>query len=282
MPARPYWKGHMRLSLVSFGVTLYPAISSASRITFHQLERGTGCRIREKRICPETGREVSSEDIVKGFEYQKGRYVVMEEDDFDKIKLETRKTIELIQFFQVSEVDPLYYDKPYYVVPDGTVAEDAYVVVREALAKSGQAALGRVVLSGREQHVAVMPRDKGFVLMTLHADALVRKPAGIFADIRADLDEAMADEVAVAEQLIARKMAPFDPTRFVDRYEQALRAVIDEKLKGHAPAEVTTAKPTTVVNLMDALKRSLEGSGPAANHQAQHAPKQRAPRKRSA
>lgn len=261
MPARPYWKGYMRLSLVSFAVILYPAIASSQRIALHQLQRGTSCRIRERRICGNTNEEVPSDQIVKGYEYEKGRYVVLEESDFDRIRLETKKTIELIQFFPAQEIDPLYYDKSYYVVPDGPVAEEAYTVVRQALTESGQAALGRVVLSGRERLTAVMPRDKGFVLITLHADDIVRKPASYFADIKGELTEAMADEVAVAKQLIARKTAPLDPSKFVDRYEQALKAIIDEKLAGREPGVVEAPAPGKVVNLMEALKRSLGEEG---------------------
>lgn len=258
MPSRPYWKGHMRLSLVSFAVALYPVVASSGRIAFHQLQRGTGCRIREKKVCGATDTEVSKDDIVKGYEYEKDHYVVLEDDDLDKVRLETRKTIELIQFFQAAEVDPIYYDKPYYVVPDGAMAEEAYAVVREALRRSGQAALGRVVLSGRERLTAILPRDKGFVLHTLHANDLVRKPASYFADIAAEPGEDKADEIAVAEQLIARKTAPLDPRKFVDRYEEALRAVIDEKLKGQQPTVAEQEpKPGNVVNLMEALKRSL-------------------------
>jgi DNA end-binding protein Ku len=258
MPSRPYWKGHMRLSLVTFAVALYPVIATSSRIAFHQLQKGTACRIREKKVCGDSGVEVSADDIVKGYEYEKGRYVVVEDEDLDKIRLDTKKTIELTQFFKAAEVDPIYYDKPYYVVPDGAMAEEAYSVVREALARSGQAALGRVVLSGRERLTAIMPRDKGFVLHTLHADDLVRKPATYFADIRADIGPEMADEVAVAAQLIARRTAAFDPRKFIDRYEEALRAVIDEKLKGREPSVVETVpSAANVVNLMEALKRSL-------------------------
>lgn len=262
MPSRPYWKGHMRLSLVTFAVALYPVIATSGRIAFHQLQKGTGCRIREKKVCPDSGAEVASGDIVKGYEYEKDHYMVVEDEDLEKVRLETRKTIELIQFFQATEVDPIFYDKPYYVVPDGAMAEEAYAVVREALARSGQAALGRVVLSGRERLTAVMPRDKGFVLHTLHANDLVRKPAAYFADIRSEVGPDMADEVAVAEQLIARKSAPFDPRKFVDRYEEALRAVIDEKLKGREAVVEAAPSPGNVVNLMEALKRSL-GDEPA-------------------
>lgn len=264
MPSRPYWKGHMRLSLVSFAVALYPVVASSGRIAFHQLQRGTSCRIREKKVCGTSGGEVAKEDIVKGYEYEKDHYVVVEDEDLDKVRLETKKTIELIQFFQAADVDPIYYDKPYYVVPDGTMAEEAYAVVREALRRSGQAALGRVVLSGRERLTAILPRDRGFVLHTLHPNDLVRKPSAYFSDIPAQVDDDQADEVAVAEQLIGRKTAPFDPRKFIDRYEEALRTVIDEKLKGQQTA-VSEPAPVSgkVVNLMDALKRSL-GEGTAA------------------
>jgi DNA end-binding protein Ku len=255
----------MRLSLVSFPVALYPVVASSSRIAFHQLQKGTGCRIRERKVCGASGDEVPNDDIVKGYEYEKDHYVVLDDADLEKVRLETKKTIELIQFFQAADVDPVYYDKPYYVVPDGTMAEEAYTVVREALARSGQAALGRVVLSGRERLTAILPRDKGFVLHTLHANDLVRKPGAYFSDIHGEVGAELADEVAVAEQLIARKTAPFDPRKFVDRYEEALRAIIDEKLKGQEPTVVEPGPAQgNVVNLMEALKRSLGEGGERA------------------
>ena len=267
LPPRPYWKGHMRLSLVTFAVVLYPAISSAGRITFHQLQRGTGARIREQKVVPGSG-EVAKEDIVKGYEVEKGRFVVIEDQDLEAIKLETRKTIELFQFFDAAEIDPVYFDKPYYVVPDGAVATEAYGVVRTALARSGRAGLGRVVLSGHERLVAVLPRDRGFALFTLHAADMVRKPGLLFAD----LPEAVADEdeVAVAEQLIARKTAPLDPARFVDRYQEELRRIIQRKLAGQAPVVAEMAEPGNVVDLMEALKRSLaqDSEPPPARNRA--------------
>lgn len=257
---RPYWKGHMRLSLVSFPVALYSAISSERRIAFNQIDRKTGQRIRERKVAEGVGEEVSKEDVVKGYEYEKGRYVILEDEDFEKVRLETRKTIELIQFFGSEEMDWLYVDKPYYVAPDGRVAEEAFAVVRESMRRSGKVGLGRVVLAGRERLLAIAPRDKGFAAFALHAQDVIRKPASVFADIgEVEIDE---DEVAVAEQLIGRKTAPFDPGKFVDRYQEALREIIEEKLAGIAPEAAPAAEPAKVVNLMDALKRSLaEGEG---------------------
>lgn len=254
-PARPYWKGHMRLSLVSFGVRLYPSISTAGKIMFHQIAKESGARIRELKVVPGQG-EVEREDIVRGYEYEKGRYVVVTDDDLEQIKLETRKTIELIQFFAAGELDPLYVDKPYYAVPDGPVAEEAYAVVREAMTRAGKMGLGRVVMSGRERLVAVMPRDKGFALLTLHPHDVMRKPSQMFDEMtNPAIDE---DEVLVATELIARKTAPFDPAKFVDRYQEALRALIKEKIEGQEPAALAQEpEPANVINLMDALKRSL-------------------------
>jgi len=260
MPARPYWKGHMRLSLVTFPIALYPAINAQSKLAFHQLERTTGQRIREKKVVPGK-EEVTSEDIVKGFEYEKGRYVVLEEEDFDKVKLETKKTVDLERFFPASELDPLYIDKPYYVVPDGALAEEAFTVVREALEHEHRAALGRVVLSGRERPVAIVPRDKGMVCYTLHTADMIRKASLYFGDIKAgELNE---DEVAVAETLVSRKAGHFDPAGFVDRYQEGLRKIIQAKIEGESPPIVEDAQPGNVVNLMDALRKSLEAESGA-------------------
>lgn len=261
MPPRPYWKGHMRLSLVTFPVAIYPAINTQSKLAFHQIERNSGQRVREKKVVPGND-EVAAEDIVKGYEYEKGRYVVLDEEDFDKVKLETKKTVDLERFFPAAELDPLYIDKPYYVVPDGALAEEAFTVVREALEHGQRAALGRVVLSGRERPVAIVPRDHGMVLYTLHTADAIRKASMYFADIKpAELNE---DEVAVAETLVSRKAGHFDPAGFVDRYQEGLRKIIEAKIAGEAPPVIEEAGPGNVVNLMDALKRSLEAEGAAA------------------
>ncbi|MGE5546146.1 MAG: Ku protein [Solirubrobacterales bacterium] len=258
---RPYWKGHVRLSLVTFAVALYPAIDSSSKLAFHQIERSTGQRVRERKVVP--GKEdVTTEDIVKGYEYEKGRYVVLDEEDFEKVRLESKKTIELERFFPVAELDPIYIDKPYYVVPDGALAEEAFAVVREALEHEHRAALGRVVLSGRERPVAIAPRDKGMVLYTLHTADAIRKASLYFGDIKeAEVDE---DQVAVAEALVGRKAGHFDPGRFVDRYQEGLRQIIQAKIEGETPPVIEDAHPGNVINLMDALRRSLESEGAGA------------------
>lgn len=255
MPPRPYWKGHLKLSLVTFPVALYPAINAQSKLAFHQISRSTGARIREQKVIPGQG-EVAPEDIAKGYEYEKGRYVVLEDEDLDKVRLESRKTIDLERFFPAADLDPLYIDKPYYLVPDGALAEEAFTVVREALEHGTRAALGRVVLSGRERLVAIAPRAKGMVVYTLHTADMVRKPSAYFEDIHAEaVDE---DQVAVAEALVARKAGPFDPLHFVDRYQEGLRKIIDAKIQGQSPPSIEEQATGNVINLMEALKKSLE------------------------
>lgn len=258
MPPRPYWKGHMRLSLVTFPVALYPAINSQSKLAFHQIEKTSGQRVREKKVVPGKD-EVTADEIVKGYEYEKGRYVVLDDEDFEKVKLETKKTVDLERFFPVGELDPLYIDKPYYVVPDGALAEEAFTVVREALEHGQRAALGRVVLSGRERPVAIVPRDKGMICYTLHTADAIRRASMYFADIK--VGELNEDEVAVAETLVSRKAGHFDPAGFVDRYQEGLRKIIEAKIAGEQPPIIEEAGPGNVVNLMEALKRSLEAEG---------------------
>lgn len=273
---RPYWKGHVRLSLVTFAVSLYPAINAQARLSFHQIERKSGQRVREKKVVEGRDEPVEAPDIVKGYEYEKGRYVVLDDEDFDKVRLETKKTVDLERFFPVAELDPLYIDKPYYVVPDGPLAEEAFAVVREALEHEHRGALGRVVLSGRERPVAIVPRGRGMVLYTLHSADAIRKASMYFGDIKEhEVDE---DQVAVAEALVGRKAGHFDPGRFVDRYQEGLRRIIQAKIEGETPPIIEEAGPGNVVNLMDALKRSLESEA-AAEASPAAAPKKKGGRK---
>jgi DNA end-binding protein Ku len=261
MPARPYWKGHVRLSLVTFAVALYPAINASARVAFHQLDRKSGQRVREMKIVPgKNETAVAAEDIVKGYEYEKGHYVVIEDEDLEKIRVETQKTIELTAFFPEKDLAPIYVDKPYYVAPDGPLAGEAYAVMREAMAEAGQAAFGRVVMSGRERLVALTRLDKGFVLYTLNSAEMVRKPQHYFEDVPdAEVDE---DLKAVAKSLIDRKAGDFDPSKFVDRYQEALHDIIKQKIAGKEPIIATEPKPVSnVVDLMEALKKSLAQDG---------------------
>ena len=253
--ARPYWKGHIRLSLVTFPVQLHTATASNARVQFHQLDRKSGQRIRYQKIVPDKG-PVANDDIVKGYEIEPDHYVIVEPDELDKLRLESRHTIDLVQFVDTCEIDPLYYEKPYYVVPDGEMAQEAYRVVQRALQDSGKVALGEVVLGGRENLVAIQPSGPGLLLETLRAAEEVKKAAGFFAEIeKGELDE---DQLGLAMELIRRKAAPFDPKRFKDDYEAALRELIEAKVKHRqvrAPADA--APPGKVVDLMEALKRSL-------------------------
>ena len=263
MPSRPYWKGHVRLSLVTFAVALYPAINATARLAFHQIDRKSGQRVREQKVVPGQG-DVAAEDIVKGYEVEKGRYVLLEDEDFEKVRVETQKTIELTGFFPERDLAPIYVDKPYFVAPDGPLAGEAYSVMRDAMADSGRAALGRVVMSGRERLVALTRMEKGFVLYTLHSAEMVRKPQHYFEDVPdAEVDD---DLLAVAKSLIERKAGAFDPSKFVDRYQEALQDVIRQKLAGQEPFIASTPAPASnVVDLMEALKKSLaqgEDKGP--------------------
>lgn len=255
---RPYWKGHLRLSLVTFPVTLHGATASNARVRFHQLDRKTGQRVRYEKVVPGRG-AVAAEDIVKGFEIEPDRYVVVEPDELERVRLESRHTIDLVQFVDACEIDPLYYEKPYYLVPDGEMAQEAYRVVQRALKESRKVALGEVVLNGRESLVAIQPSGPGLLLETLRAADEVRKAAGYFAEIEAG--EVDADQLALAKELVGRKAAPFDPARFKDDYEAALRDLIAAKAKRRKIRDPGPAAPAgKVVDLMDALKRSL-GAG---------------------
>ena len=253
--ARPYWKGHVRLSLVTFPVQLHTATANNARVRFHQLDRKTGQRIRYQKVVPEKG-PVANDDIVKGYEIEPDQYVVVEPEELDALRLESRHTIDLVQFVDTCEIDPLYYEKPYYLVPDGEMAQEAYRVVQQALRDSGKVALGEVVLGGRESLVAIQPSGAGLLLETLRAADEVRKAKAFFAEIEpGEVDE---DQLGLAVELIRRKSAPFDPGRFKDDYEAALRELIEAKVKQRKVRAPKEAPPERrVVDLMEALKRSL-------------------------
>ena len=259
---RPYWKGHIRLSLVSFPVQLYTATANDARVQFHQIDRKTGRRVRYQKIVPEVG-PVDSGDIVKGYEIEKDRYVIIEADELASLRLESKHTIDLVQFVNAGEIDPLYYEKPYFIVPDGGMAQEAFRVIRDALRETRKVALGEVVLSGRENIVAIQPCGDGMLLETLRSADELRKGATFFAEI--DEGEVDPDQLALARELVARKSAPFDPKRFKDDYEAAVRELIEAKV-GHR--EIRDAAPVApagrVVDLMDTLKRSLNADPPAA------------------
>src|SRR5690348_10304249 len=241
--ARPYWTGFLKLSLVTIAVRLYTAATERERIRFHMIHEPTGERVRQQLVVPGTG-PVERDEIVKGYEYEKGHYVTVEPDDLKRLRLETTDTIDITEF--VDDVDPIYFDSPYYLVPDGSVAEEGYRVIREALDQSGKIAVGQLVINGHERVIAIRPLGTGLLGNALRYEDEIRKPEDYFRTIAADaVDE---DQLAIMEQIIARKTRPFDAGRFVDHYQAAVRELIDEKLQGKMPPQAPERRPAQVIN----------------------------------
>jgi len=256
--ARPYWTGFLKLSLVTIAVRLYSATTEKERIHFHRIHEPSGERVRYQNVVPGLG-PVDGSEIVKGYEYQKGRYVTVEPDDLEKLRLETTDTIDIAEFVNADAVDPVYVDSPYYLVPDDSLAEDGYRVIRDALRDAGKAAIGQVVINTRERIVAIRPYGKGLLVNALRFPEEVRAADQFFAAIP---DESAAgDELAIMEQIITRRTRKFEPGKFVDHYQAELKELIEEKLAGQLPEHPPERKPAQVVNLMDALKRSLAEEG---------------------
>jgi DNA end-binding protein Ku len=279
MAARPYWKGQIRLALVSIPVEIYSATRSGATIAFNQIHEPSGKRIKYEKVVPGIG-AVDPEDIVKGFQYSKGSYVLLDDEELDAVKLESKKTLELTQFVDASEIDPLYYERPYYVVPADDLAEEAFVVLREALRDTRKIALGQLTLRGREYIVSLKPCGRGILLETLRYSDEVVKAQGYFRDIPdAKPDPEMLD---LAEALIEKKTAKFDPEKFHDRYVDALKELIERKRKSKGArieAEEEDEAPrrgSNVVDLMAALKKSIERPGAKAPAAAKKAPARKA------
>jgi DNA end-binding protein Ku len=239
---------------------LFPATSTNDRITFHTLSRKTHNRLRQQMFDPETGEVVPKQDQVKGYEFQKGNYVLVEDEEIASVKIESTETIDIERFARREDIDPLYWDEPYFMAPADKFAQEAFAVIREALKHENVVALGRVVISNRERPVAIEPRDKGMIVTRLRAASEVRNPNLSFADIPdVKLDPEL---VSTAEQIIDRKRGPFDPAMFSDRYQVALKKLVDGKLNGETPVEPKVNEPAKVINLFEALKKSLDESAP--------------------
>lgn len=254
MPPRTSWTGSLKLSLIQIPVRLYNAVVGTSRIRLNMLHRGCNQRIHYLYDCPVHG-TIDKDEITKGYQYQKDRYVVLDKETLDQVKLETTKILEIVQFIDQSQFDPIYLDAPYYLAPDGPVAEEAFRVLRTAMADMGRIALGRLTLSGREHMVAISPREKGLLLFTLHYAQEVREENPYFEGIRAQ--EAPVEEFDLARQLIESRTRPFKPEEFRDRYDEALLEVVQAKVAGREPEVVSVEEPGKVVDFMEALKRSL-------------------------
>jgi DNA end-binding protein Ku len=262
MAARAYWKGQIRLALVSIPVEIFTATKSGATIAFNQIHEPSGKRIKYEKVVPGLG-PVDPDEIVKGYQYEKGSYVLLQDEEIEAVKLESKKTLELTQFVDHDEIDVLYYEKPYYVVPADDLAEEAYIVLREALRRSKKVALGQLAMRGREYMVSLKPCGRGIVLETMRYADEVNKAQNYFRDIEdAEPDDELLE---LAEALIDRKTAKFDPGKFHDRYVEALEDLIERKRKGKTiHTEEEEARPErgmNVVDLMAALKRSIEKPG---------------------
>lgn len=258
---RPTWQGHLRLSLVTCPVALYTATNSGGDVHFNLINPETNNRIRMVATDPDTG-PVERSSLVKGYEVEKDRYVLLTNQEIASVKLESTKTIDIERFVPEADIDRIYWDNPYYLAPDGKLAQEAFGVIREAMRRSGQIALGRVVMSTRERLLALEPRGAGILAYTLRTDAEVRASDEIFGAISDKApDAAMID---IAQKIIAQQEGPFDPSQFVDRYEEALKALIASKQKGHKVKTVAEPQDTNVVDLMAALRASLGAAPPRA------------------
>lgn len=260
MPARAYWKGQIRLALVSIPVEVYSASKSGAAISFRQIHEPSGKPIKYEKIVQGLG-PIDTDEIVKGYEVSKGNYVLLEDEEIEAVKIESRKTLELVQFVGTDEIDPLYYEKPYYVVPADDLAEEAFVVLRDALRAAKKIALGQLSVRGREQLVALKPCGKGLLLETLRYADEVRKGQSFFAEIGDD--KPSKDLLQLAETLIDQKTAPFDAGEFHDRYVDALKKLVAKKVKAKGKAiledveEPDATSGGNVIDLMAALKKSV-------------------------
>ncbi|MEZ5900583.1 MAG: Ku protein [Hyphomicrobiaceae bacterium] len=255
--ARAYWKGFLRLSLVSIGVEIYNAVESAAEITFRQIHKPSGRRVSYEKVVPGIGK-IENSDIVKGYEVDDDTYVTLEPEEIDAVKLESKKTIDLVQFVDAKEIDYRYFERPYFIAPADELAAEGYVVIRDALRKSGKVGLAQVTIGGREWLIAISPLEDGLIMeMLRYADEL-RDPADYFDEVP-DMkpDKEMID---LAVQLIGKKSSPFKPEKYQNHYQTALKELVQEKLKGRkivAPHEEARPKGANVVDLMEALKRSI-------------------------
>ena len=256
---RSSWKGYLKLSLVSCAVALYNASSASERVSFNTLNRKTGNRLKQNMVDSVSGEPVDTADRVKGYQVAKGQYVMVEDSDLEALKIESTRTIEIETFVPAAEIDEIYLDSPYYLAPDDKVAEEAFAVIREAMTKKKMVGIGRIVLARRERMLMLQPRDKGMLATTLRYPYEIRSGAEIFDEI-GDV-KLPAEMLDIAQEIINRMSGHFEPERFTDRYEEAVVAMLKAKQAGQAFTVPEPSQPANVVNIMDALKKSLEAAG---------------------
>jgi len=255
MAGRAYWKGYLKLSLVSCPVKLYSATSaSAGKISFNLLHKDTLNRVQQKYHDPELG-EIDRADLVKGYQFEKDRYVTVSNEELEGVEIASSKTIDIDGFVDAPQIDPIYFDSTYYLAPDGPIAEETFAVILEAMKKAGKVAIARIVLSGRERLVAISPIEDGFRLTTLRSAKEIREPASALDKLNVKLSD---DMLGMAAMIIAQKQASFEPEKFEDRYEEALMELVKSKIAGGQPIITKAPERGNVVNLMDALRRSIE------------------------
>ncbi len=255
---RPTWKGYLKISLVNIPVKVYPATDTGATLSFNQLHAECQTRIQQKRWCPHCQREVPGTDLVKGFEFEKGRYVVVEDEDLDKVRVPSTRVINLERFTDDRAIDPIYLERPYYLAPDGAVAKEAFAVIREGM--KGKAGIGKVALYGREYLIKVQPREQGLVMYTLRHANEIRSMNGI--EELADMPAAVRpDEVRLAQQVIGTFEGSLEFESYRDEYQAGLREIIDAKIEGREIAAPEEEAPPKVVNLMEALRKSLDSIG---------------------
>jgi DNA end-binding protein Ku len=252
---RATWKGFLKISLVNIPVRVFPATDSAATISFNQLHGECQTRIQQKRWCPKCEREVPISEVVKGYEFEKGRYVVMEEEDLAKVRPESTRVIDLVQFTEAEAIDPIYVERPYYLAPDGQMALEAFAVIREGM--KGKAGIGKLALYGREYLVAVQPREKGLVMYTMRHANEVRSMAGI-EELENVPEKLKPEEIKMAKQVIGNFEGALDLTEYRDAYQEELQRIIDAKIAGQEVVATEEQAPPKVVNLMDALRQSLD------------------------
>lgn len=275
MAAAGTWKGFLKLSFVTCAVRLTPATTGAERVSFHLINPETGNRVRMKTHDAETDEVIERKDLVKGYEYEKGEYALLDDEEIKALRLESTRTIDIERFAHVSEIDRRYFDTPYYLVPDNKMSMESYRVIQEAVAQENLVGIARLVMANRERVVAIEPRERGMIVTTLRSPEELRDYGPLFEDIEAKaLDKEM---VKLAKQLIERMTGAFDPKMFEDRYQTALHELVQAKLKGVAPKLPKPAQTGQVINLFEALKRSVEtntgaakGSGIRAAHEKKH------------
>ncbi len=261
MALRPYWSGQIRLSLVSLPVNIYAALNRSRQIAFHEIYRPTGQRVHHQLVVD--GEPVEREDVIKGYEVEKGEYVLIEPEDIKKLKIPSKEILDIVQFVDAHTIDAAYYETPYFVAPDGKAAEDAFVIIREALRQSGKIGLGQLAIGGRERLCAIQPCGSGILLETLRYEEEIKESDPYFSDI--PTPKVDKEQLDLAKELIKRKTTTFKPGAFHDRYREALQDLVEARVEKRAPKSFGEVKPAgKVINLMDALRKSLKDSNAAS------------------